>query len=151
MEYLTKEKLAELKSELNELKTKRRKEIAENLEYAKSLGDLSENAEYLQAREDQANVEARIAKIEDIISDVKIIEKHHSAVVEVGTTVTVKKKGESKTITYTVVSSEESDITQNKISIRSPLGEALSGKKKGEVATFKTPKGAIEYTVVEIE
>ena len=94
MEYLTLEKKTELEGELVSLKSIRRKEIADALEYAKSLGDLSENAEYHQAREDQANCEDRIAHLEQILKNAVIMDKHHSGTVEVGTTITVVKKGE---------------------------------------------------------
>src|SRR6266702_247731 len=94
MEYLTLEKKTELEQELAHLTTVRRKEIADALEYAKSLGDISENAEYHQAREDQANCEDRIIHLEQILKNAVIMDKHHSGLVEVGSTVIVVKKGE---------------------------------------------------------
>ena len=92
MEYLSAEKLKELQKELEQLKTVRRKEVADNLEFAKSLGDLSENAEYHQAREDQAGVEERIAKLEMILKSVVVVSKHHSNIIEVGSTAVVQKR-----------------------------------------------------------
>jgi transcription elongation factor GreA len=109
MEYLTLEKKTELETELQQLKSVRRKEIADALEYAKSLGDLSENAEYHQAREDQANCEERIAHLEQVLKNAVIADKHHAGFVEVGTTVVVVKKGEKDERQFTIVGSEEAD------------------------------------------
>lgn len=150
MEYLTTEKKTELELELTHLKTVRRKEIADALEYAKSLGDLSENAEYHQAREDQANCEDRIAHIEQILKNAVVMDKHHTGVVEVGTTVTVVKKGEKDERQFTLVGSEEADSFGGKISNESPIGSALLGKKKGDSVTFMTPKGEVTYTIKSI-
>jgi len=150
-EYLTKEKFDALTTELSELKTVGRKAIAENLEYAKSLGDLSENAEYQEARESQANIEERIIKIEAILKEAVIMKAHHTDTVEVGSTVWVRKGKESEKTKYQVVGSEEADTRAGKISNRSPLGVAMMGKKKGESFAFATPKGEVQYTVVEIE
>jgi transcription elongation factor GreA len=150
MEYLTPEKKIELEHELNQLKTVRRKEIADALEYAKSLGDLSENAEYHQAREDQANCEERIAHVEQILKNAVIMDKHHAGIVEVGATVTVTKKGTKEEKSFTLVGSEEADSFAGKISNESPLGQALLGKSKGDTATVETPKGEITYTIKSI-
>lgn len=150
MEYLTLEKKTELENELNQLKTVRRKEIADALEYAKSLGDLSENAEYHQAREDQANCEDRIAHIEQILKNAIIADKHHAGIVEVGTTVTVIKKGGKEERQFTLVGSEEADSLNGKISNESPLGAALLGKTKGDAVTFSAPKGETTYTIKAI-
>ncbi len=148
MEYLTLEKKQLLESELEMLKTVRRKEIADALEYAKSLGDLSENAEYHQAREDQANCEDRISHIEQILKNAVIMDTHEAGVVSVGSTVTVLKKGDKEEKTYAIVGSEEADSIAGKISNESPLGQALLGKRKGDKVTVHAPKGNIEYTVV---
>lgn len=150
MEYLTLEKKTELETELNHLKTVRRKEVADALLYAKSLGDLSENAEYQQAREDQANVEERIAHLEQILKNAVIMDKHHTGSVEVGTTVTLVKKGEKDEKVFTVVGSEEADVTSGKISNESPIGRALLGKAKGDTVTVEAPKGDIVYTIKAI-
>ncbi len=150
MEYLTLEKKQLLEDELNTLITVRRKEIADALEYAKSLGDLSENAEYHQAREDQANCEDRITHIEQILKNAVIMETHTTGIVTVGATVTVLKKGSKEEKTFALVGSEEADSVSGKISNESPLGEALLGKKKGDKVTVHAPKGTIEYTIVSI-
>lgn len=151
MEYLTLEKKMELEAELNQLKTVRRKEIADALEYAKSLGDLSENAEYHQAREDQANCEDRIAHLEQILKNAVVTaEKTHAGKVEVGATVTVMKKGDKDEREFTLVGSEEADSFSGKISNESPLGQALLGKSKGDTVTVSTPKGDATYTIKSI-
>lgn len=151
MEYLTIEKKNALEAELKELKTVRRKEIADALEYAKSLGDLSENAEYHQAREDQANCEERIAHVEQILKNAVILKDSNDGFVSVGSTVTVLKKGEKETRTFDIVGSEEADSANGRISNESPLGRALLGKVKGDTVTFETPKGEVTYTVKSVE
>jgi transcription elongation factor GreA len=152
-EYLTKEKFDELEKELQVLKTDRRKEVAENLEYAKSLGDLSENAEYHEARETQANLEDRISKLEAILKSAVIVAPYQGERVGIGSTVKLEKGGgrEVSTITYKVVGSEEADISQNKISIHSPLGAAMINKKKGDSFSVNTPGGAVSYAIVSVE
>lgn len=149
--YLSKQKHKELAGELANLKTARRKEVAEKLEYAKSLGDLSENAEYHEAREDQANVEKRILEIETTLKNAEVVEKHHSNTVEVGSVVVVQKEGDKEKRNYQIVGSTEADSASGKISHVSPLGEALMGKKKGDTAIFQSPKGKVQYKVVDIE
>jgi len=150
-EYLTKEKYNELVAELNNLKKNRRKEVADSLEYAKSLGDLSENAEYQEAREMQATIEERILKLEGIIKSAAIVSDRHTDTVGVGSLVTVGKKGDKTRQQYKIVGSEEASSAEGKISNRSPLGAALLGKKKGEEFTFSTPKGNVSYTVISIQ
>jgi transcription elongation factor GreA len=150
-EYLSKEKYNELTEELDNLKRVKRREVAENLEYAKSLGDLSENAEYQEARTAQASIEDRIAKLEQILKNAEIMTLHHTSVVGIGSTVHVRKEGESKDRVYKIVGSEEADMAKAKISLRSPMGEALHGKKKGDVVTLSTPAGKAKYTVAGIE
>jgi transcription elongation factor GreA len=148
---ITEEKKKALLEELDYLKTTKRKEILESLEAAKALGDLSENAEYHQAREDQGKTEDRINQIEYMLQSAKIIKKHHSNKVEIGTTVSVKKEGTKETTTYSIVGAEEADMSTKKISNKSPLGEALFGKCKGDVVSIVTPKGSVKYTLVDIQ
>ncbi len=148
--FLTQEKFEEFKQELHELLTKTRKEIADSLEYARSLGDLSENAEYHAARELQAATEERIRRLESIIKTATIITEKKKGVASFGSSVTIQKKGDSITHTYTIVGSEEADMRQKKISHISPMGEALLNKKKGETFTFSTPAGRVEYTIVDV-
>lgn len=148
---LTQEKFDELKAELEQLITVARKEIAESLEYARSLGDLSENAEYHAARELQAATEERIRRLEGVIKSAVIMTEKKKGIVGFGSKVTIKKKGDKAEHTYTIVGSEEADMREKKISHLSPMGEALMNKKKGEVFTFSTPNGRQEYTIVDIE
>lgn len=148
-EYLTQEKFDEFTKELHELKSVKRKEIAESLEYAKSLGDLSENAEYHEARDAQATIEDRITKLEELLKHAVIISGSHSGTVNVGSIVVVEKDG--KKSEFTIVGSEESDVAANKISIKSPFGQAALGKKKGETFTFDAPSGKITYKVVDVK
>src|SRR3954471_24901410 len=102
-QYLTNEKLQEFKKELEYLRTDKRKEVAENLEYAKKLGDLSENAEYHEARQEQAEVEDRISHLENLIKTAVIVDDQHGDTVGVGSTVKIKKDGESEVRTYKIV------------------------------------------------
>jgi transcription elongation factor GreA len=149
--YLSKEKFDELTRELEHLKTTRRREIAEQLEYARSLGDLSENAEYEEARNLQAATEDRIRIIEEQLSHVRIIEHTKGNVVSIGSSVTIQKQGEKEEHTYEIVGSAEANMQEHKISHLSPLGSALMEKKKGEVFTFETPKGAQKYKITAIK
>lgn len=149
--YLTSEKFAELKKELEHLKTVRRKEVAESLEYARSLGDLSENAEYQEARDMQAAIEERIAHLEQVIKEAKIVSHDKSDVVGLGSQVCIQKAGEKGNICYTIVGSEEANIHEKKLSYLSPLGEALMGKGKGEEIEFETPNGKQKYKLLKVE
>ena len=151
-EYLTKEKYEELRKELEHLKTDKRREIAENLEYAKSLGDLSENAEYHEARSDQANLEDRIAKLEIMLKTAVIVSlDKHTEVIGIGSTVTIQKEKDKGESIYKIVGSEEADLNSGKLSLHSPLGEALLGKNKGELVSVTTPKGLINYKISAIK
>ncbi len=149
-EYITAEKKIELEKELARLAGIDRKEVLVKLEYAKSLGDLSENAEYHEARDEQGKLEDRIQKIEHILKNSTVVTTHHADLVEVGTTVTVSKKGGEKKV-YKIVGAEEADMIQGKISNQSPLGAALFGKKKGDTVSVHAPAGVVEYTIVSIE
>ncbi|MEX2029236.1 MAG: transcription elongation factor GreA [Candidatus Paceibacterota bacterium] len=149
-DYITKEKRKALEIELKDLKGPQRKEILASLEYAKSLGDLSENAEYHQAREDQGKLEERIAKIEQILQSSKTVIPGGGEVVEIGSTIVVQKEGKKENITYTMVGSEEADMATGKISNRSPFGSALFGKKKGEAVSFETPNGVVNYKIINV-
>jgi len=149
--FITKEKYKALEEELKVLLTETRKEIAGKLEYARSLGDLSENAEYQDARDQQAKAEDDISRIEEILKSASIIKKHTSEIVELGTTVTLQKKGEKIKNEFTLVGPEEADLAGGYISYSSPLGTAMIGTKKGDTFTFTTPKGSVEYKVITIQ
>lgn len=150
-QYLTKEKLKEFTVELEQLRTVKRKEVAEHLEYAKKLGDLSENAEYQEAREEQAEVEDRINHLENVLKFAVILDHKHGDTATIGSTVKVQKAGASDVLVYNIVGSEEADMAAGKISNMSPIGSAIIGKKKGDVFSFKTPKGDAKYVLVSIE
>lgn len=149
--YLTKEKYSELEKELVELKTVRRKEVATNLEYARSLGDLSENAEYQEARELQATIEDRIMQIENTLKTAEIVREAHGDSVSMGSLVTVEKTGAAAKQKFKIVGSDEVNTAEGKISNVSPLGSMLIGKRKGESVSVKTPKGATTYKIVSVE
>ncbi len=150
-EYISKEKYNELEKEFQELVTIKRKEVAERLEYARSLGDLSENAEYHAARDDQGKIEARIEELDNLLKYAEIIDHKKSDTVIVGSIVTLKKDKDDEKVTYTVVGKEESDLADGKISHISPLGRAIMGKKKKDKISIETPKGIVGYTIMEIE
>ncbi len=150
-EYLSQQKHKEFVDELDYLQTTRRQEIAENLKEARSLGDLSENAEYHQAREDQANIEKRIKDLEAILKDSVIIKKGVSSKVSVGATVIVQKKGEKEKKEFFIVGSQEANMAEGKISTSSPLVIAMLNKTKGEFFSFKSPKGQQEYKIISIK
>jgi transcription elongation factor GreA len=150
-QYLSAEGLEKLKHELNELKTTTRKSIAERIESAKALGDLSENAEYQEAKDSQSQNEARIAELEEILRDAVLIsENHRTDVVDIGSTVSVEAE-DKKERAYTIVGSEEADPVQGKISNESPLGKAFLGKKVGEKIDVRTPGGVRAYTILKIK
>src|SRR3989344_9185645 len=151
LSYLTKEKFEELKKELEYLRTVKRKEVAENLEYAKGLGDLSENAEHHEARDTQAAVEDRIARIEIMLKSASIVSAHGTDTVSIGSQISVQKEDSKDKKTFIIVGSEEADMSAGKISVKSPLGSAALGKTKGEIFSFQTPSGTMTYKITEIK
>lgn len=138
----------ELQDKLHDLKTVRRREIAEAINAAKEQGDLSENAEYVSAKEEQNRIEQQIAEMEVLLKNAQVIEKSDTSVVSIGNTVTLKCNGESKT--YHIVGSNEADPLHGKVSNESPLGQALLGKKAKETIQIPTPAGTKECTIVKI-
>lgn len=144
---ITEEGKKELEIELTDLKS-RRGDIAEKIANARDFGDLSENAEYDSAREEQGLVESRIAEIEDILLNAELIKAGGKSKVGLGSKVELKTG--AKTVTYHVVGPVEADPLEGKISNESPIGAALMGKKVGDVATITTPKGDISYEIVQI-
>ncbi len=150
-EYLTQEKFDQLAKELDDLKTVKRREVAENLEYAKSLGDLSENAEYHEARETQANTEERIARLETMLKSAVIMSAHHGNTVSIGSVVHLEKQKDKSKVKYQIVGSEEANVSEGKLSIHSPLGAAMIGKKKNDLFQVHTPGGKVDYKVISIE
>ncbi len=150
-EYLSKEKYKELEEELNSLVSVKRREIAERLEYARSLGDLAENAEYHSARDEQGEIESRIEFLTELLKSAEIIGHKKSDEVIVGSIVTLKKDKDGEKVTYTIVGREEADLLNGKISYVSPLGQAIMGKTKKDKISLETPKGVIGYSIVEID
>ncbi|HEY4499741.1 MAG TPA: transcription elongation factor GreA [Candidatus Paceibacterota bacterium] len=149
-QYLTKERLEQLKEELHELKTKKRLEVAERLKRAKELGDLSENSEYFEAREEQGHVEGSIFELEEMLRNAEVFERRHgNGNVSIGATVVVEREG--KQTKYVIVGSNEAKPESGMISNESPLGSAFLNKKPGDVVTVTTPKGKVEYKVISIE
>lgn len=151
IQYLTNEKFAELQKELEFLKTERRKEVAEHLEYSKKLGDLAENAEYHQAREEQAEVEDRISRLDNLLKNAVIAGAGSTDIVTIGSTLRLQKEGDNKSYLYSIVGSEEADTSHGKVSNLSPLGSALLGHKKGDIVKVQTPKGVVTFTIDNIK
>ena len=149
---LTSEGLAKLQDELDNLKNVRRKENTEALKVAKSFGDLSENSEYDEAKNEQAEIEARISEIENMLKNAEIIDEEGVAtdVVSIGSKVTVKDLDDGETAEYYLVGSTEADPMKGKISDESPVGAALIGHKIGETVSVEAPMGVIEYEIVNI-
>lgn len=147
--FISKEKLQELIEELKYLKDVKRAQVAEKISNAKDLGDLSENAEYSEAKDEQALLERKIAELEDTIESATIIKKvNNQNIVSIGSTVEIKYNGQIKK--YSIVGSQEADPSQGKISNESPLGNALMGHTTGDSMEVKTPKGLVKYTILKI-
>jgi transcription elongation factor GreA len=152
IQYLTPEGAEKIRAELDELKGEKREDIAHRLREAISMGDLSENADYHKAKEDQAFLEGRIKELEYILLNAKIIEDKvgERTVVEVGASVTIKE-GELPPETYQVVGAKEADPRNGRISNESPIGKAILGKKAGDEVVVQTPAGPINLTIIGIE
>ena len=152
MSKITKEKKVKLEKELEDLKQNKRKEIVERLRHARDLGDLSENAEYDEARRDQAILESLISEIEDILLNSEIVEKVKShEVVVFGTNLELKKEDEDKSKIFRIVSKNETmDGNIIGISEESPMGKAIVGKKVGDTISVENPKGISRYKIIKI-
>jgi transcription elongation factor GreA len=151
--YLTKERLVELEKELQDLKTNGRKEIARKIAEARAHGDLSENAEYDAAKEEQGLFELRISKLENVLSRVRLIDPSQfpAGEVHILSEVQIKNLKTSKIFNYTLVSAEEADFQAGKISITSPVGQGLMGRKNGEKVQVKAPAGILEFEILSIK
>ena len=148
--FLTPEGAEKLRDELADLKGPKRQEMAARLKHAVSLGDLSENADYIKAKEDQAFLEGRIAELDLILKEATIVEREDtSGAVEVGSTVVVRNESAAEE-TFYIVGEKEADPRNGKISHKSPIGKALMGKAVGEVATAETPGGNLEFTIIQL-
>lgn len=146
--YMTAEGLEKIKAELVILKTKTRRELAERIDVAKSLGDLSENAEYHEAKDALAFTEGRIRQIEEMLKNISVIEQGGSDIVRIGSKLEVEANGKKKT--YSIVGSNEADPLQGLISNESPMGKAFLGHAKGDEVEVQTPGGAVFYTIVSV-
>ncbi len=149
---LTQEGLKSLEDELEELKTVKRKDIAEKIKVALSFGDLSENSEYDEAKNEQGIIEARIAEIEAILMNVKIIDEDALSTehIQIGNRVTVKDIAENEVLVLHIVGSKEVNLRENKISDESPLGRALIGHGKGETVDVDAPAGILQFEIIDI-
>ena len=151
---VTKAGFAKLKDELDYLKSVKRREVAERLKEAISYGDLSENSEYEEAKNEQAFVEGRIVELEEKVKFAKIIEeKQHVATVQLGTKVLIKNVNRKKSDPeeYIIVGSTEADPLEHKISNESPVGAALLDKQKGDIVKVSIPDGVVEYEIMQLE
>jgi transcription elongation factor GreA len=150
--YLTREKLVELERELHEMKSTGRSEIAAKIAEARGYGDLSENAEYDAAKEAQEHLELRIAKLEETLSRAQLIDTAalQTDKVYILSLVKLQDLKTKQIIEYRLVAPEEADFEKNKISVTSPIGKGLLGKKQGETARIQVPAGMLEYKILEI-
>ncbi len=151
--YLTKERLLELEKELHELKTNGRKEIASKIAEARSHGDLSENAEYDAAKEEQGLFELKISKLENILSRARVIDssQFRDGEVHILSNVKIRNLKNEKIFEYMLVSPEEADFQAGKISVTSPVGQGLLGAKEGQKVTVKAPAGVMEFEILSIK
>lgn len=148
--FITEEGLAKVKAELSDIKNIKRKEIAERIQEAKELGDLSENAEYQDAKEEQGFIEGRVLELEELIRNVQVIKNNGGGqTVTVGSTIKIEDLS-GKKLEYTIVGSSEADPMKGKISNESPLGRSFLGKKSGESVEVETPSGALIFKIKEI-
>jgi len=149
--YLSAERFKELEAEYRELSTVRRQEVAERLMRAKQDGDLSENAEYNEAKDEQSQLNRRLSELEEIIKNSEIIKKSGSSnKVSIGSEVTIKKEGQNNTIVYTIVGSQEANPDEGKISNESLVGSALLDKVVGDKVQVNTMNGQVTYTIKAI-
>lgn len=149
-QIITQEGYDKLKKELDYLTTVKRHEIADRIQKAKDMGDLSENAEYSEAKDEQAFNDGRIVELSQMLKNLTVVQNgHNKETVGMGSHVTVKSAGGEKQ--YTIVSFNEADPLSGKISNESPLGQAFINRKKDEKVTVNTPKGEVEYTIIKIE
>ena len=149
--FLTAKGFTEIEEELDELKRVKRPEVINAIKEARALGDLSENAEYHSAREEQAIIEGRIQELEYMIDHAVIINEEASDKVRIGSTIVIKYVGEEDTEEYKIVGSTEADPFEDKISNESPIAKALMGKKKGDIVTVESPNGKYDVKIVKVK
>jgi transcription elongation factor GreA len=149
--FLTPVGFRKLEEELEYLKTVRRREVAERIRQAKEFGDLSENSEYEDAKNEQAFVEGRIRELEVLLRNARVIAENGSnGIVEIGSRVRLRDLGTGEEFEFQIVGSAEADPTQNRISHKSPVGQAVLGRRPGEVVEVQTPGGRAVYEIVQI-
>lgn len=150
--YLSDEGMENLKKELQELKVAGRKKIAAQIQEAREKGDLSENAEYDAAKDAQGMLEMKIAKLEESLTNARLVDKNKldASKANILSTVVIKNMGVNKEFTYKLVAEDEADIKQGLISVSSPIGKGLLGKKKGDIAQIETPAGKIKLEILKI-
>ncbi len=150
---LTKQGYENLKAEIEYLSTEKRREVAERIKIAREFGDIAENAEYDDAKNEQAMLEARIAKLEERLAAARVIEKKEIAkdVVSVGAKVRLRDVDAKQTVEYHIVGSAEANPAEFKLSNESPVGRAIIGHKKGETVEVTTPRGSMKYKILEIK
>jgi transcription elongation factor GreA len=150
--YYTAEGLKKLRDELHQFKTVERPKISQQIAEARDKGDLSENAEYDAAKEAQGHLEARIAKMEDLVANARLIDETQvdTSKVYILSKVTIKNKKTSAEVQYTLVAENEANLAEKKISVDSPIGKGLLGKKVGDIAQVQVPAGMIDFEILEI-
>ena len=150
--YYTEEGYKALKGELHQLKTVDRPKISEQISEARDKGDLSENAEYEAAKDDQGHLEAKISKLENILANARIIDDSNidNSKVYILSTVRIKNLRNGAEVTYTLVAENEANLAEKKISIESPIGKGLVGKSVGDIAEVEVPAGIIPFEILEI-
>jgi transcription elongation factor GreA len=150
--YFTEEGLKKLQDELNQLKSVERPSISRQIAEARDKGDLSENAEYDAAKDAQGLLELKISKLEDIISTARVIDesKIDTSKVSVLTKVKIRNVSNKMEMTYTLVAENEADLKSGKISVTSPIGKGLLGKKPGDIAEIEVPSGSMKFEIIEI-
>ncbi len=150
--YYTEEGLQKIKDELHHLKTKGRADISRQIAEARDKGDLSENAEYDAAKDAQGHLEAKISQLEEVVGNARIIDpsKLDTSKVSILSNVKIRNSGSGAQFTYTLVAEEEADIKAGKISVKSPIGKGLLGKKAGDKVKIQVPAGNMEFEILEI-
>ena len=150
---LTKEGYEKLKQEIELLSTDKRREVAERIRVAREFGDIAENAEYDDAKNEQMMLEHRIATLEERLRSARVIEKSEitSDVVSIGATVRLRDVEANKTVEYQIVGSAEANPAENKLSNESPVGKAILGRKKGETVEVSAPRGSLQFKIMDIK
>ena len=150
---LTSEGYEKLKQDIAYLSTEKRREVADRIRVAREFGDIAENAEYDDAKNEQAMLEARIAKLEEQLVAARVIQKKEitADVVSIGSTVRLKDMDANETVEYYIVGSAEANPTERKLSNESPVGKAILGRKKGEVVQVEAPRGSLKFKILDIK